>query len=75
MAKFILIEREKFDENHTYQEDYDTLEEAQERMKELYHEVAIEGNPDAIEVGKLYERSAYVRINDGNVIGWDIEEV
>ena len=73
MSKFIVKESELYFSDDDYQEEYNTLEEAQERMKEMYHNVAF--HEEAIERAELNERSAIVYVNDGNEIYWDIEEV
>ena len=73
MSKFIVRERELYFSDYDYQEEYNTLEDAQKRMKEMYHNVAF--HEEAIEKTELNERSAIVYVNDGNEISWDIEEV
>lgn len=68
-----LVERESLYPNYEHREKFNSLEEAQDRMKDLYHSVAVEGNSDVVEDARLYERSAIVYLNDGNEISWDIE--
>lgn len=75
MAKFILKETEAFAPAYRYEETFDNLEDAQNRMRELYHECVIDGNVDAVEKGELNEMSAYCLLTDENEICWDIEEV
>lgn len=41
-------------------------------MLDMYHQVAIEGNFDAIEKAELYQNSAIVYLTDGNIIEWEI---
>ena len=71
---FKLTETEEFDKNYCYCEEYNDYKSAYNRMLEMYREVAIEGNSEAIECAEIYERSAFVELNNGNVIEWDIEE-
>ena len=71
---FILTETELYAPDYNHQEEFETLESAQERMKELYHSIAIEGNHNVIERAELNERSALIVGNDGNEIEWDISE-
>ena len=75
MGKFRVTETESFVPSYKYSEDFDTIDEARQRMKEMYHEIVIEGNPDAIESAELYTNSARVVLNDGNEIEYDIEEL
>ena len=73
--KWILIEREKYAMDYVYVEGFKTLKDAQARMHLLYHENAVDGNEDAIEKTEFNDRSAYVIIDDGNEIWWNIEKV
>ena len=73
MAKFRLTEKEN--EYEPYIEEFDTREEAQTRMRGMYHQVAIEGNPNVIYKAKIYENSAIVITNEDMTIEWDIEEI
>lgn len=75
MGKFKVTETESFVPSYKYSEDFDTIEEARQRMKEMYHETAVEGNPNAIESAELYANSARVVLNDGNEIEYEIEEI
>lgn len=70
---FTLVEREKNAEDYQYKEVFTDLEKAKERMIELYHDVAVEGNTEFIEKAEIYDRSAIVYLYDGNIIEWDIE--
>lgn len=69
--KYILTETESFAEDWNHKETFGTLCEAQTRMKNCYHDIAVEGE-DAVEKAELYERSAVVKLKDGNEISWDI---
>lgn len=71
---YTLRETETNAPEYKHEESFDNLESAQKRMLEMYRGVAIDGNPDAIEKAEHFERSAYVLLNDGNQIEWDIEE-
>lgn len=75
MRKFRVTETESFVPSYEYHEDFDTIEEARQRMKEMYHELAIDNDPDTIESAELYANSARVVINDGNEIEYEIEEI
>lgn len=72
MKKYIVTETEKDAPNYKYQEDFDTIEAARARMLDLYHQVAIEGNFDAIEKAELYQNSAIVYLIDGSTVEWKI---
>lgn len=73
--KYIVTERESAVPSYRHSELFDTHEEAYNRMKELYHELAVESNPDAIKKAEIAENSAMVEIYDGNVVEWEIEKV
>ena len=75
MTKYRLTERETFAPDYKYSEEFKKLTNAQARMRQMYHELAINGNPDAIQKAEINERSASVIINDGNEVYWDIEEI
>lgn len=70
-----LTETERIDPSYSYSEEFKTQEEAQKRMKELYHTFAVEANPDAVSYGIFFENSAFVEYNDNNAIEWDIKEI
>lgn len=72
MKKYIVTETESNAPNYKYQEEFDTIEEAKARMLDMYHQVAIEGNFDAIEKAELYQNSAIVYLIDGNTVEWEI---
>lgn len=72
MKKYIVTETEKDDSDYKYQEEFDTIKEAKARMLDLYRQVAIEGDFDDIEKAELYQNSAIVYLNDGNIIEWEI---
>ena len=59
---------------YQYTEKFDSLEEAQARMKDLYHNVAIEGDHDMIEHADINDIHAIVVLKDGNEIEWNIEK-
>ena len=69
-----VVEKEKNAPDYMYSESYDTLVQAKERMRIMYHDVAVEGNMDIIEKASIDERSASVVFDDGNEIWWDIIE-
>ena len=69
-----VIEREKYAPDYEYEEDYFLLTDAKARMKQLYHETAIEGDPDLIEKAEIFEMCASVTFVDGNEVTWDIED-
>ena len=73
--KWILTERELNVPEYSYSESFKTLKKAQERMSQMYHDVAIDGNKEMIESATLDKRSASVVLVDGNEIWWDIEKV
>lgn len=73
--KYRITETEAYAPDYSYTEDYKTLQEARDRMLDMYHYVAIEGNPEAVEEADIIERSAWVRLTDGNEISWDIDEI
>lgn len=74
MKKFTLTETEDIAPDYEYKEEFDTLEEAQARMKDMYHQTIIEGNQDAVDKTEINDRSIYVYLNDGNKISWEIWE-
>ena len=59
---------------YQYTEKFDSLEEAQARMKDLYHNVAIEGDHEMIEHADINDIHAIVVLKDGNEIEWNIEK-
>ena len=69
---YTLTEYEAYAPDYAHSEKFATLEDAQERMKEMYHYVAIDGNPDAVRKATLDAQSASVSLTDGNCISWDI---
>ena len=73
--EYKLTETEKFYPDYCHEETFPTLKEAQARMKDLYRQLVIEGDYDNFEKAMLYERSAFVLVNDGNEISWDIETI
>ena len=74
--KYKLTEKDYFQvSEYNYHEEFDNYEDAFNRMRQMYHDVVIEGNSDAIEKSEFNKMSAYVLINDGNEIEWDIEEI
>lgn len=74
MGKYIVKEYETNCPEYEYSEEFDSLELAQERMRELYHELAFENTPPEVIVeAGIDDRSAFVFTIDGNEIGWDIE--
>lgn len=75
MGKFRVTETESFAPSYKYSEDFDSIKKARQRMKEMYHEIAIEGNPNVIESAELYANSARVVLNDGNEIEYEIEKI
>ena len=74
MKKYIVTETESNVPDYKYQEEFDAIETAKARMLDLYHQVAIEGNFDAIEKAELYQNSAIVYLTDGNTIEWEVYE-
>ena len=74
MKKYIVTETESNTPDYKYQEEFDTIEEAKVRMLDLYHQVVIEGNLDAIEKAGIYQNGAFVYLTDGNVIRWEVYE-
>ena len=75
MPRYRLTERETFAPDYKYSEEFKKLTNAQNRMRQMYHDLVAEGDPNAIEKAEINERSASVIINDGNEIYWDIEEI
>lgn len=76
MERYRLKEYETNCPEYEYSEEFDSLELAQERMRELYHELAFENTPPEVIVeADIDDRSAFVLTNDGNEIGWDIETI
>ena len=74
MEKYIVKEYETNCPEYEYSEEFDSLELAQERMRQLYHELVFENTPPEVIVeAGIYDRSAFALIDDGNEIGWDIE--
>lgn len=81
MSRYRVVETETDDPTYRYTEDFGTLEDAQERMRVMYHELTIEGNwegeynpNNAITRAEIFGRCAYVQIGD-NEVAWDIEEI
>ena len=73
--KYQVTEREKFVPDYEHKEVYDTYEEAKDRMNEMYRQVAIEGDPEFIEVASIWDFFGYVTYTDGNEVSWDIDEI
>ena len=74
MGKYIVKEYESKCPEYEHSEEFDSLELAQERMRQLYHELVFEiAPPEVIVEAGIYDRSAFVFTIDGNEIGWDIE--
>jgi len=71
---YILKETESFVPEYNYQEEFDTYEEAKQRMSELYNELAVNGNSDVIEESGIHSHCAYISFIDYNEILWEIEE-
>ena len=74
IGMYRVIEREKYAPDYKYEEEYENLSDAKERMRQLYHETAIEGDPDLIEKAEIFEMCASVIFVDGNEVTWDIED-
>ena len=72
--KYKVVERAKFAPEYHYEEGYDDLSDAKERMRQMYRQTAIEGNPELIEKADIHEMCASVTFVDGNEITWDIED-
>jgi hypothetical protein len=70
-----VTETESLYPDYSYHEDYKTHEDAHKRMLEMYHYVAIEGNPEVIVKAGWYENSAFVELCDDNTVEWEITEV
>ena len=73
--KYILRERESAVPEYNYNEEFKTHKEAYNRMREMYHELAINGDPGSIIKAEIAKNSAMVEICDGNVVEWEIEKV
>jgi hypothetical protein len=69
-----VTETESFYPDYEYHEDYEKHEDAQERMRIMYHDIAIPENPVVVRA-EFNDNSALVEINDGNIIEWDISEI
>lgn len=78
MSKFVLKETEYRQDDRVpifeHEEEYPCRENAQARMKDLYHEQVIEGNPDTFSKTELNENSAMYETYDGMIVEWDIRE-
>ena len=72
MEKYTVIERELNVPEYEYEEEFNTLQEAQDRMAQMYHNIAVD-EEGWVEEARIDERSAYAVLTDGNVISWDIE--
>ena len=70
---YIVIERDTYDPEYEYKEEFDTLEEAQARMKDMYENIVYHIDPNVIDEADFFSRSAYVRQGDYET-SWDIEE-
>lgn len=70
--KFILIEKEAAIPKYECKEEFLTLQEAQDKMDELYMNIVI-NNREAIENSSRFDRYAYIELNDGNEITWEIQ--
>ena len=71
---FRLTEYELDIPEYNYSEDFDTLEDAQKRLRELYQEFALSEN-EVIIKSEIDQNSAAVYLIDGNEIFWNIEEI
>ena len=74
MKKWILTETEVFAPDYAYNEMFDSLEDAQKRMSEMYHDL-VDENVDALDEYSLDEESAHAVISDGNEVWWHIQDV
>lgn len=70
--KFILIEKEANIPEYECKEEFPTLKEAQDKMDELYMNIVI-NHRDAIENSSRFDRYAFIELNDGNEITWEIQ--
>ena len=61
--RYKLVETELDVPEYRYSEEFDTHEEAYERMRMMYHDLIKD------------ENSAYVEMIDDNIISWDIYEL
>jgi len=73
MKKYILIQKESNTPWKEYKEEFDTLQDAQERMHQMYRDVAING-AELIEAAGYKDTEAYAEFEDHNVVSWSIEE-
>lgn len=71
---YTVIETESMHPEYLYHEDYRTQEEAFERMRQMYGNIAIEGNPEVVRSG-FGDDNAMVEAPDGNQIWWRILEI
>ena len=70
-----LTETEKKAPDYSYTEEFETQEEAYNRMMDLYHSFAIDTDANAVVTAIYFDNSAFVEYTDGNVLNWNIEEV
>ena len=73
--KYKLVETELDVPEYSYSEQFNTHEEAYERMRQMYHDLIKDGDGGPIVGGGIYENSAYVDMVDNNTIFWDIYEL
>lgn len=75
--RYKLVETELDVPEYKYSEEFDTHEEAYERMRMMYHDLIKDGcgGDGPISKSGIYENSAYVEMIDDNVISWDIYEL
>ena len=73
MRVFVLTETENTDPKWCYNETFNDIEMARERMRSLYHELIVE-NHEAVKNAEVTQNSAYGEFDDGKIIAWNIKD-
>ena len=75
--RYKLVEKELDVPGYRYSKEFDTHEEAYEKMKMRYHDLIKDGcdGDGPISNSEICGNSAYVEMADDNIISWDIYEI
>ena len=72
--RYRLTQRETKATWFEHKEEFDTLEDAQERMHQMYHDIAING-AELVESAGYKDMESWIELEDHNVVSMIIEEI
>lgn len=72
--RYRLTQRETKATWFEHKEEFNTLEEAQERMMQMYHDIAING-AELVESAGYKDMESWIELEDHNVVSMIIEEI